>query len=67
MTGASGFIGSFVVERMLDAGAEVWAAVRPTSSRRYLTDPRTCFIELDLGSDDILRTQLSHHGETHGA
>ena len=67
VTGASGFIGSFVVKRMLDAGAEVWAAIRPTSSRRYLTDPRTCFIELDLGSDDILRTQLSHHGETHGA
>ena len=67
MTGASGFIGSFVVERMLDAGAEVWAAVRPTSSRRYLTDPRTCFIELDLDSDDALRTQLSRHGETYGA
>ena len=58
VTGASGFIGSFVVEEALRRGMEVWAAVRPTSSRRYLTDPRINFIELDLSSRERLEQQL---------
>lgn len=67
VTGASGFIGSFLVERALEAGAQVWAAVRPTSSRRYLQDPRIRFIELDLGDDDRLRGQLEAHKAGAGA
>lgn|SRR3712207_1154850 len=58
VTGASGFIGSFVVEEALRRGMEVWAGVRKSSSRRYLQDPRIHFIELDLGSADKLREQL---------
>lgn len=58
ITGASGFIGSFLVERALELGAEVWAAVRPSSSRRYLSDPRIRFIELNLSSAHRLREQL---------
>lgn len=58
VTGASGFIGSFIVEEALNRGMEVWAAVRPTSSRKYLTDPRIRFIELDLGDGQRLRQQL---------
>ena len=38
ITGASGFIGSFLVEQALELQMEVWAAVRPTSSRKYLQD-----------------------------
>ena len=30
ITGASGFIGSFIVEEALRRDMEVWAAVRPT-------------------------------------
>ncbi len=67
VTGASGFIGSFIVERALEKGADVWAAVRPTSSRRYLSDPRIHFIELDLGHSDTLRRQLDEHRRRHGA
>lgn len=67
VTGASGFIGSFLVERALDAGAQVWAAVRPTSSRRYLQDARIRFVELDLGDDDRLRGQLEAHVAGEGA
>src|SRR3712207_6957566 len=59
VTGASGFIGSFVVEEALRRGMEVWAGVRKSSSRRYLQDPRIHFIELDLGSADKLREQRS--------
>lgn len=58
ITGASGFIGSFIVERALAEGAEVWAAMRPTSSRRYLRDSRIHFIELDLNHADRLQQQL---------
>ena len=66
ITGASGFIGSFLVERGLEAGMNVWAALRATSSRKYLTDGRTQFIELDLGHDERLREQLKAHAEQHG-
>ena len=66
ITGASGFIGSFLVERGLEAGMNVWAALRATSSRKYLTDSRTQFIELDLGHDERLRAQLKAHVEQHG-
>lgn len=67
ITGASGFIGSFLVDYALAAGATVWAGMRPTSSRRYLTDPRIRFVELDLGSDSRLGRQLADHCRQHGA
>ena len=44
VTGASGFIGSFIVEEALRRDMEVWAAVRKSSSRKYLTDERINFI-----------------------
>ena len=66
ITGASGFIGSFLVERALKEGMEVWAAVRKTSSRAYLQDPRIHFIELDFSNDQHLQEQLEDHRETYG-
>lgn len=62
VTGASGFIGSFLVERALQLGAEVWAAVRRTSSRAYLTDPRIRFVELDFDRSETLTEQLCAAG-----
>lgn len=61
VTGATGFIGSFIVEEALSRGMEVWAAVRATSSRHYLQDPRIHFIELDLSSTERLVEQLAGH------
>lgn len=61
ITGASGFIGSFIVEEALRRELEVWAAVRPTSSRKYLQDTRIRFIELDFGSEEKLTEQLRGH------
>ena len=61
ITGASGFIGSFIVEEALNRDMEVWAAVRKTTSRRYLKDKRINFIELDFNSKDELKRQLADH------
>ncbi|MBO7497659.1 MAG: NAD(P)-dependent oxidoreductase [Bacteroidaceae bacterium] len=58
VTGASGFIGSFMVERALEKGFDVWAGIRSTSSRRYLQDERIHFIELDYANVDHLHNQL---------
>ena len=58
VTGASGFIGSFIVEEALNKGFEVWAAVRRSSSREYLKDDRIHFIELNLSSQQQLEEQL---------
>ena len=59
VTGASGFIGSFIVSEGLQRGHEVWAGVRASSSRQYLQEPGTRFAELDLGSPQRLSQQLS--------
>ena len=61
ITGASGFIGSFIVEEALNRGLQTWAAVRGSSSRAYLKDPRIHFIELNLSSQEQLEKQLSGH------
>lgn len=59
VTGASGFIGSFIVEHGLAVGHEVWAGIRRTSSKRYLTSSLIRFVELDFSNDDMLRAQLA--------
>ena len=61
VTGASGFIGSFIVEEALQRGFETWAAVRRSSSREYLQDERIHFIELNLSSKEQLVEQLREH------
>lgn len=61
ITGASGFIGSFIVEEALRQGMETWAAVRGSSSRQFLQDERIHFIELNLSSQKELEMQLMGH------
>jgi len=58
ITGASGFIGSFIVEEALRRGFDTWAAVRKSSSREWLKDERINFIELNLSSKAQLVEQL---------
>ena len=61
ITGASGFIGSFIVEEALRQGFETWAVVRKSSSKAYLQDERINFIELNLSSKSKLVEQLRGH------
>ena len=61
VTGASGFIGSFIVEEALKRGFETWAAVRKSSSRAFLQDARIHFIELNFASEEQLKDQLRDH------
>lgn len=67
VTGASGFIGSFIVERALALGMEVWAGVRPTSSRRYLGDARLHFANLDLADEEKMRGVFERARDDFGA
>jgi len=58
ITGASGFIGSFIVEEALRRGMDTWAAMRGSSSKQYLKSPDIHFIELNLDSQQQLEEQL---------
>ena len=58
ITGASGFIGSFIVEEGLRLGFDVCAGVRDSSSHKYLQDERIHFAQLDMQNPDKLRSQL---------
>ena len=58
ITGASGFIGSFIIEEALKRGFETWAAIRKSSSKEWLQDERIRFIELNLSSKAQLVEQL---------
>lgn len=66
ITGASGFIGSFLVEEALRRGFETYAAIRATSSRAYLQDPRIHLVELDMGHPERLEQQLLKQAEQNG-
>ncbi len=66
ITGATGFIGGYLVDEALQRGYEVWAAVRPHSDRSRLTDERIRFVEIDYrdpSSVARLADELSPEGE----
>lgn len=58
VTGASGFIGSYIVSQGLELGMEAWAGIRHTSSLQYLKDSRIRFAELNLENKKVLQEQL---------
>ena len=58
ITGASGFIGSFLVEEGLKQGFRVYAGIRKSSSREYLQDPRIQFIEFDFSTTEKVKETL---------
>ncbi|MDR0863328.1 MAG: NAD(P)-dependent oxidoreductase [Candidatus Symbiothrix sp.] len=66
ITGASGFIGSFLIEEALNKGWQTWAGIRKSSSREYLQDARIQFIDLNFADKKSLREQLLAHVEKYG-
>lgn len=59
ITGASGFIGGFLVQEALRRGYETWAGIRSTSSRENLQDERIRFIDLKYNNPEALTAQLA--------
>lgn len=66
ITGASGFIGSFLIEKALEKGFETWAGIRKSSSREYLKDSRINFIDFNFSDKDKLTHQIKDFILEHG-
>ena len=59
VVGAGGFAGGFIVEEGFRRGYEVYAGVRETTSREYLTDKRIKFVVFDFESRETLEQTLT--------
>jgi len=66
ITGASGFIGSFLVEEATKRGWQTWAGIRKSSNKEYLTDSNIRFIDLNFSNPEQLNKQITEHAEIHG-
>lgn len=58
VVGAGGFIGGFIAAEGLRRGYDVYAAVRESTSRRYLTDGRLHFVVLDYDDPEAMQAEL---------
>ena len=67
ITGASGFIGRFLVEEAVRRGYEVWAGVRASSSLECLPLDKIQQIDLKYNDINALSEQLTAHTQQHGA
>lgn len=61
ITGASGFIGSTLADHCLEKGYDVFAGVRPSSSREYLQDKRLKFINLPYNDVEGMQKIFATH------
>ena len=66
ITGANGFIGSFLTDEAIVREYDTWAGVRKSSDRSYLTDPGIRFIDLNYADQDVLKKQLEDHVAQYG-
>jgi len=61
ITGASGFIGSFLVEEAIKDGYDVYAGVRKTSNLQYLSGLKVSKFEVDLSSkQEVIKMLLEY-------
>lgn len=58
VVGAGGFIGGFICAESIRRGFDTYAAVRESTSRRYLSDPALHFVVLDYDNPASLPNQL---------
>ncbi len=66
ITGANGFIGSFVVEEATNKGYEVWAAMRKSSNKDNLKGLEPNFIDLPYNNPDALKEIFLKHKSEKG-
>ncbi|SMD33189.1 Nucleoside-diphosphate-sugar epimerase [Reichenbachiella faecimaris] len=66
ITGATGFIGKFLVDYALAENLNVFAAVRKSSNRTSLAGKNIGFVELDLTSEESLTSSLNQFVEDQG-
>lgn len=57
ITGANGFIGSFLVEEAIKNNHEVYAGVRSSSNLKYLQQEKCNILQLDLSSPEKLKQE----------
>ncbi len=63
ITGASGFIGGFLVKEALQRGYEVWAGVRKSSNTKELTGAGIHLIDLCYHDLPALNSQIKEQGK----
>ncbi|MEN9458409.1 MAG: hypothetical protein RL135_987 [Bacteroidota bacterium] len=66
ITGASGFIGSFLVEESLKRGYRTFAGIRSSSSKGYLNHPDLHLFEMDFSDQKKLQNQIKQNADTFG-
>lgn len=66
ITGAGGFIGGFLVEEAIKRKYQVFAGIRSTSSKKYLTDPGIHFLELNYNDPASLDITLNTIADKYG-
>lgn len=66
ITGASGFIGSFLVKEAVRRDYCSFAGVRNESIRKYLIDPAIHFLELDFSDNRLLDAALTKFSNRFG-
>lgn len=59
VVGAGGFIGGFICSEALKRGYDTWAAVRVSTSRRWLSDERLRFVTLSYDSPEAMAKELA--------
>lgn len=61
ITGATGFVGYHLIEKALEAGLEVFAAIRGSSNRSHLSGFDLKYVDLDYGNVTALIAILEVH------
>ncbi|MDR1683778.1 MAG: NAD(P)-dependent oxidoreductase [Candidatus Symbiothrix sp.] len=66
ITGANGFIGSFLVEEALQTNWQTFAGIRRSSNLEYLQNPEIQLIDLNFPDKEKLKKQLAEHCNQYG-
>jgi nucleoside-diphosphate-sugar epimerase len=66
ITGASGFIGSFLVEEAVNRGWQTWAGIRKSSRLEYLQGLSVRFVDLNFPDKNQLKKQILEQVDRYG-